>query len=837
MIYAGILPERSTFLRGADLTPRFCYSQRKNPDENPLSLTPILFYNMRIMQLSETYQGITIDSDTTKDIDDAVWCETASDGSILVTVFVTEITDAVPINSPLDAAALQQGATLYMNNRAFKPMLPRRISENEGSLFPKLARRALAVKLYFETGTLDLMNTGISLVDFQSLGRYNFRQAAQLVLQRSIDGEGKRSEDPVAGALSRLAAITNSLAEKRRCVGAFCRTAIADGWAVTEDMEIVRLAASERNIGYLMVQELAILANRIICEAALDNKIPFLYRNHEFHRVASATSEDAAFRHLLSAELRRAVASETGPELKSFAAVLKQIRSGLVPRRALYSPEVQGHVGLALDVYGHNTSPLRRYADLVNQRQLVAFLTEKSFPYDESALQKIGDHLNRVSDARRQVKKDSCDQSRDRKRVRLIKQSGDTARTREITMEFAGMTDGEFMKTSAIWLKILDAGELTENAAHLLLENLNRKIADDTLQPKLAVILLTHTMIDAPRRKSRATERTPADLNLRIAEILLRWMARQPAMALQAWQIAEQIYPNSGWVLPQYSTAISTESHNLFYCTATINTSDGPVTAGGSGAQKQAARAAAAFNLWVKLFGLRSDDFVSAQPVLTTERRKTIGADELRIIFGEMEYHYQAGNFKGALFELAVLTSAPVPVLATFEQKSKTPLFLARANFSFIERELESEALAASKKKAEHQAARRILAQIAGSLGDADFDDEYPPDELSPPVIVPPDDRSIARQKFPVVTDDNYIGAIDTFYRRIKIRLPKYQGIPALEDAQGKTWTVQVTAAFQNETHDISARGETLKQAKQTAAQNLYQKIADTLQITPPDLI
>lgn len=64
--------------------------------------------------------------------------------------------------------------------------------------------------------------------------------------------------------------------------------------------------------------------------------------------------------------------------------------------RASYSPTPEPHWGLALDLYTHLTSPIRRYADLISQRQLVAFLRDEPLPHTQGDLQRVSDHLNRT---------------------------------------------------------------------------------------------------------------------------------------------------------------------------------------------------------------------------------------------------------------------------------------------------------------------------------------------------------------------------------------------------------------------------------------------------------
>lgn len=76
-------------------------------------------------------------------------------------------------------------------------------------------------------------------------------------------------------------------------------------------------------------------------------------------------------------------------------------------QRARYGSENKGHFGLNLPCYTHWTSPIRRYADLVNHRILHAWLDGSDSPYDTEELEEIASHLNQKSDEFRDRKKNS----------------------------------------------------------------------------------------------------------------------------------------------------------------------------------------------------------------------------------------------------------------------------------------------------------------------------------------------------------------------------------------------------------------------------------------------
>lgn len=68
--------------------------------------------------------------------------------------------------------------------------------------------------------------------------------------------------------------------------------------------------------------------------------------------------------------------------------------NGSGPERAYYSPICLGHEGLNLPYYARITSPLRRYVDLVNQRQMLAFIEKANLPYSFDDLFVVSEYLN-----------------------------------------------------------------------------------------------------------------------------------------------------------------------------------------------------------------------------------------------------------------------------------------------------------------------------------------------------------------------------------------------------------------------------------------------------------
>jgi ribonuclease R len=113
--------------------------------------------------------------------------------------------------------------------------------------------------------------------------------------------------------------------------------------------------------------------------------VPILFRNHRARPAAPPTTsllDDLAVATRLGASRLRTISE----------------RMGLVTERARYGSTAAGHYALNLPAYCHSTSPIRRYADLITQRQVTAALEGVSLPYSDAELTSMADWISVVAD-------------------------------------------------------------------------------------------------------------------------------------------------------------------------------------------------------------------------------------------------------------------------------------------------------------------------------------------------------------------------------------------------------------------------------------------------------
>jgi ribonuclease R len=170
-----------------------------------------------------------------------------------------------------------------------------------------------------------------------------------------------------------------------------------------EDGHIERIVPRQRLDSHKLIEEFMILANVAAAEALEAKKRPAMYRIHE----APPMDKLEALRQALDGLGYKLAKGEavrprhfTGILAKAEGTDKEELISTLILRsqsQAKYSPDNPGHFGLALRRYCHFTSPIRRYADLLVHRALIAAyrLGDGGLSDDEAGkFDEIGEHIS-----------------------------------------------------------------------------------------------------------------------------------------------------------------------------------------------------------------------------------------------------------------------------------------------------------------------------------------------------------------------------------------------------------------------------------------------------------
>lgn len=509
----------------------------------------------------ELVQGITIDDERTWDIDDAVWAEQREDNSILLWISIADVARAVRHGSEADVKAKERVATRYFAT-GNSPMLPRQLAEGELSLFPNEDRKTVTVEV---TVSPDGEHT-------TRVFRSRLRSKQRLCYNEipAILGDSKHELHTQVSLLARLSTV---FLQGRRKRGALALYDLNNGWVTTEDGALKRMARREDTIGYVIVQEMMILANTTTATFAVENDIPFLYRNH-VARAAAPPKE----------ELMQQITEILHTQGEQLDALRERVH--LLVGKADYAPTVRGHYGLALAAYTHTTSPIRRYADLVNQRQLRAFLRQEPYPHTQEDLDALGAHINGVlAEEKDSTAKHFKETHEDRAR-----------RAAQNAHRIDGLNAKQFERVVKVEAR---SGEEIGTAFD---SAFRKRLADG----RVPVVCSLVALVESPRDKSGWAA---------LRETILRAYRQQPGDAVTLLAMATQTYK---WSEPTYSAERSSAPNKplipLFVASAKVVVGEDAFVGTAEGATLKGARQRAAVLALAESQGVSMERFDVPEP-------------------------------------------------------------------------------------------------------------------------------------------------------------------------------------------------------------------------------
>lgn len=347
---------------------------------------------------------VTIDGETARDFDDAVWCEPNSDGYRLI-VAIADVSHYVKPDAPLDKEAYNRGNSVYFPRRVI-PMLPEELSNGLCSLNPRVERLCMVCDM--QIGKLGAIKSYrfYPAVMF-SHARLTYNQVWEWLQHPELAEE----HAPLLPQLNHLYDLFQVLLKARERRGAIDFESSETQMIFNDERKIERIVSVTRNDAHRLIEECMLAAN--VCASAFlkKHRHPTLYRIHE----GPTPEKLAALREFLS-EFGLGLAGGETPQAKDYAHLLQQIKhrpdAHLLQtvmlrslQQAVYSPDNVGHFGLAYEHYTHFTSPIRRYPDLLVHRSIRAALAgEKYTPGNWTAL---GQHCSmterRADEATRDV--------------------------------------------------------------------------------------------------------------------------------------------------------------------------------------------------------------------------------------------------------------------------------------------------------------------------------------------------------------------------------------------------------------------------------------------------
>lgn len=324
---------------------------------------------------------VTIDGETAKDFDDAVYCEPQGAGGFRLIVAIADVSHYVRHGDALDREALKRGNSVYFPRRVI-PMLPERLSNGLCSINPEVERLCVACDMKIDARG-DIKSYRFYPAVMRSHARLTYTLVAAML--EGADDEAARKHRRLLPQLQSLYKLYKLLAKARERRGAIDFETIETQMIFNAQGKIERIVPVKRNDAHRLIEECMLAANVCASDFLREHDHPMLYRIHEGPTPEKLT----ALREFLKGFGYNLTGGDE-PHALDYAKLLAKIRdrpdAQLLQtamlrslRQAVYSPDNVGHFGLAYESYTHFTSPIRRYPDLLVHRSIKAALAGKRY--------------------------------------------------------------------------------------------------------------------------------------------------------------------------------------------------------------------------------------------------------------------------------------------------------------------------------------------------------------------------------------------------------------------------------------------------------------------------
>jgi ribonuclease R len=358
---------------------------------------------------------VTIDGETARDFDDAVYVERRADGGWHLQVHIADVAHYVRTLTELDAEARLRGTSVYFPDRAV-PMLPEALSSGMCSLKPREDRLVMSALMEFDAaGRMKSarMTPGI----IKSAERMTYTN-----VNKVLEGDAEATALYAALAhhfrdMKELALLLNARRNEHGSIDFDLPEPVIE---FDEQQRMINITRSERNIAHRLIEEFMLAANRAVAGYLLKRGIPALHRVHEkpdarkvleFEELARAFGYSLGVENLQTREIavrhgrvpspakagrpdsygkgRERGMRVTLPGAAEDLQITPQHYQRLVRKvagkpeeriisylmlrslkQARYAADPLGHFALGFDEYTHFTSPIRRYPDLIVHRVL-----------------------------------------------------------------------------------------------------------------------------------------------------------------------------------------------------------------------------------------------------------------------------------------------------------------------------------------------------------------------------------------------------------------------------------------------------------------------------------
>lgn len=353
---------------------------------------------------------VTIDAETTRDMDDALYLEPLDSGWALW-VAIADPGRFIAADTPLDREARERASTVYLLGQSLT-MLPSELSHDTFSLVPEQQRPAVVCRMHIGPDGA-ITDYRFSEAMIRSHHKLSYHSVSQVLTGEPLEPSDELPEERQE-MLRQMGECARARGEYRQEHALVMEDRPDYFFVLNERKQIERIEKRERTPAHRIVEEAMLATNTCAGELFSQHPGQGIFSHHvgfRPERVEEAIS-------LLNEDAPDYPVGDI-TELEHFQKLLKDLRQNpdqtpafdtLLPllqrmlQAAALSNESSEHFGLGFPYYATVTSPIRRYHDLYNQRAIKRILRDESAQGpDKTMLEALQTRLHRGRQACRQL--------------------------------------------------------------------------------------------------------------------------------------------------------------------------------------------------------------------------------------------------------------------------------------------------------------------------------------------------------------------------------------------------------------------------------------------------
>lgn len=338
----------------------------------------------------------TIDSESTKDIDDAISINKVNDNYQL-SVHIADVSHYVKEDSVLDKSAFNRGTSVYLADSVI-PMLPKELSNGICSLNPGVDRLTITCQMEI-TKKGEVINYDIYPSVINSKYKMTYTNVNKILTGDSQVIDNFKDIYPDIILMEELQIILFGIREK---MGSIDFETLEPKLIFGPNGKLDDIVIKERAMAERLIEEFMLVANQVVATHIYNLDLPFIYRIHE---LPNSEKINHVFEFIKNLGYDIDVSDYSQENLQSILKIVEnttydKVVTTLLLRsmaKARYARENQGHYGLAFDYYTHFTSPIRRYPDLIVHRFLRKYLFDNNKTYSQATIKRLDEIAKQAS--------------------------------------------------------------------------------------------------------------------------------------------------------------------------------------------------------------------------------------------------------------------------------------------------------------------------------------------------------------------------------------------------------------------------------------------------------